>query len=39
LDEYAIDLATLDGLTIIVNRLRYKLPSNIEEDLNDFDVN
>jgi hypothetical protein len=37
-DEYGIDLAALDGPTIIVDHLRHGLPSNIEEDSEDSDV-
>jgi hypothetical protein len=37
-NEYAINLAELDGLTIIVDHLRHGLPSNIEEDSEDSDV-
>jgi len=38
-NEYAIDLLALDGPTIIVDHLRYKLPSNIEDDLDDSNIN
>jgi hypothetical protein len=31
-DEYGIDLAALDGPTIIVDHLRHGLPSNIEDE-------
>jgi len=37
-NKYTIDLLALDGPTIIVDHLRHGLPSNIEEDSDDSDV-
>jgi hypothetical protein len=38
-NEHAIDLSTLDGPTIIIDHQCYGLPSNIEEDLDDSNIN
>jgi hypothetical protein len=37
-NEHAIDLAAVDGPAMIVDHSRYGLPSNIEEDPEDSDV-